>query len=346
MFRRLAVFSFLALLLFSAQLAWSQARAPGRDATSRSLLIRGTLRNNDSSQPMENIKVELKKLTGEVVSTGFTRPNGEFEFGGLSNGVYYLVVEEKGYEPLRESVELMDAPRWGVQLFLRRPLELGKNAPGRTVSARELSIPRKAHDAMEKGLSRLHEKNDFQGSLAFFQRAVAEFPTYYEAYYEMGVAHLQLKQLAEAEQALRKSIDISQNTYFPAHIELAALLCNAHQFTEAETLARRSIELDANAWQGHFQLARALVGLNRVEAAEKSGLETRTRKPDFAQLYLLLANIHIRQHAYPALLEDLDTYLKLEPNGVMSTQARDMREKIHNALAKAQNNSAEGPPKP
>ncbi len=343
---RIAVLSGLAVLLLFPQPSWSQGRVPGRDTTSRTLLIRGTLRNNDTSQPMENIKVDLKKLTGEVVSTAFTRTNGEFEFAGLSSGVYYLVVEEKGYEPLRESVELLGAPRWGVQLFLRRPLEFGKSAAGTTVSARELSIPRKAHEAMEKGLNRLHEKNDFKGSLPFFQRAVAELPTYYEAYYELGVAYLRLGQQAEAEQALRKSIEISENTYFPALVDLAAMLSNAQRFAEAEPVARRSLELDTNPWQGHFQLARALVGLNRVEAAEKSGLEARTRKPDFAQLHLLLANIHIRQRAYPALLEDLDSYLRLEPNGAMSAQARDMREKIRTNLAKTQNTEAAGSPKP
>jgi len=111
-------------------------------------------------------------------------------------------------------------------------------------------------------------------------------------------------------------------------------------------VARRSIELDQNAWNGHYELARALVGLNRMDAAEKSALEARTRNPNFPQLHLLLANIHIRKHEPNALLEDIDTYLKLDPNGPMSSQARQMREQVQRDLASAQSKSAPVPPKP
>ncbi len=346
MARRLVVFSFLAALVFFPLPSWSQTRPTSPGPGVRTLYIRGILRNNDTSEPMQNVKIELKRLTGESVGVTFTRSSGEFEFIGLGGGTYYLMIEERGFDQVRESVELLNSSRWGIQLFLRRSIEVVRGAPGSTVSTRELSIPHKAHDAMEKGLSRFYEKNDFKGSIPFFQRAVAEFPTYYEAYHQMGAAYLHLEQVAEAEQALRKSIELSGKTYFPAHVDLAAMLCNSQRFAEAETVARRSIELDGNSWQGHYQLTCALVGLNQLEAAEKSGQEVRTRKPDYAPLYLLMSNIHIRLRAYPALLEDLDTFLRLEPDGPMSAQARDMREKIQASLVKAQNAPAAPPPKP
>ena len=56
------------------------------------------------------------------------------------------------------------------------------------------------------------------------------------------------------------------------------------------------------------------MGLNRVETAQKIAEEARKRNPDYPLLHLLLANIHIRKRDYPALLGDLDTFLKLEPN--------------------------------
>src|SRR6202163_2976444 len=59
------------------------------------------------------------------------------------------------------------------------------------VSVRELSIPPKALRAYQKGVERL-AKDDPAGSLPHFQRAVAEFATYYEAYFEIGAAELKL----------------------------------------------------------------------------------------------------------------------------------------------------------
>lgn len=344
--RRQAVVYFLPILLLISISCWSQGRQPSGGAAVRTFYVRGTVRNNDTSQPIEMLKVELKKLTGEVVSTSFTRTNGEFDFSGITNGMYYIVIEEKGYEPVREGVEVFNAPRTGLFIFLRRPLELGSSPPNKTVSARELSIPRKAHDSLQKGADRLYQKNDAKGSLPLFQRAIAELPSYYEAYHLMGVAYLRLGQTAEAEQALRKSIELSEQKYFAPNVDLAAMLSNERRFAEAEPVARLSIELDQNAWNGHYELARALVGLNRVDAAEKSALEARTRNPNFPQLHLLLANIHIRKHEPNALLEDIDTYLKLDPNGPMNSQARQMREQVQRALASAQSKSAPAPPKP
>jgi hypothetical protein len=45
-------------------------------------------------------------------------------------------------------------------------------------------------------------------------------------------------------------------------------------------------------------------------------------------VYLLLANIHIQRKDYPALLRDLDDYLRLAPLGPEADQARKTRERV------------------
>lgn len=345
MTRLSGVFPALAVLLLCAAPARTQVRPPGSGSTARTFSISGTVRDQETSQTIEMLKVELKKLTGEVVSTSFTRSNGEFSFSGLPNGVYYIVIEEKGYEPVREGVEIFNASRSGIFIFLRKPFEVTQTASGASVSARELSIPRKAHEALEKGRARLYDKNDFRGSLALFERAVGTLPTYYEAYHMMGVAYMRLEQPAEAEQAFRKAIELSSQNYPPPYVDLAALLTSQKRFADAEPLARHGVELNASAWQGHYELARALLGLNQLDPAEKSARQARTLKSDFAPAHLLLANIHIRKQDTRALIEDLDAYLKIEPNGPNSEQARRTREKLQQALAKSQPPPAD-PPKP
>ncbi|HJY86674.1 MAG TPA: tetratricopeptide repeat protein [Candidatus Acidoferrales bacterium] len=337
--------SLLLLLLAASVSSWPQGRPPSNTLSNRTFQIQGSLRREEGNQTVEMVRVDLKKLTGEVVSTSFTRSNGEFQFAGLSSGTYYLVIEEKGYEPIREAIEIINSSRLGVYLFLKRPLELGAPQPGHTVSARELTIPRKAREALEKGMGRLYDKKDPKGSLSFFQRAVTELPSYYEAYEQMGMANMFLGQTAEAEQAFRKSIEASENKYAAAYFRLASLFSDNRRYAEAEPVARQGLALDSSPWSGHFELARALLGLKRPDDAEKSAAQARTRKPDFPPLHLLLANIHIQKHDYPAIVEDLDTYLKLVPNGPMSEQARETREKVKGIMARAQNTPA-APTKP
>src|SRR3989442_753942 len=79
-----------------------------------------------------------------------------------------------------------------------------------------------------------------------------------------------------------------------------------------------------------------LLRMDRVDAAEKIAEEACERNPESALLHLLLANVHIRRNDYPALLQDLDAFLKLEPKGLTSEQVRQTREKLQRALANAQ----------
>ena len=232
---------------------------------------------------------------------------------------------------MQQAVELNLSAGRGLLLYLKKADAERPSPLGHTVSVRELGLSPKAHNAFRMGVERLVKK-DPAGSLVHFQRAVAELPSYYEAYHQMGLAYMHLGQTAQAEQAFQKAIDLSQSRH-EALFSLASLLSNNQRFSEAEPLARRGLELDGNSWYGQFELARALMGLNRVEAAQKLAEEARKRNPDYPQLHLLLANIHIRKHDYPALLEDLDSYLKLAPDSSTSDQARQRREEAQRALA-------------
>lgn len=324
------------------------AQRAGSDSSTRSFYLQGSVRLNEDQTALETIKVDLKRFTGETVATTFTRSNGEFEFTNLGPGQYYIVIEEKGFEPVHELVELLNGPRTGYYVFLRKPLEVSEGRPfsGPSISAHELSLPSKARDAMQHGLERLYEKQDVKGSLAFFQRAVAVVPAYYEAYYQMGIAYTKINDMDQAESAFRKAVEVSDKKYPDALFALGAILCNKQAFEEAEPLLRRGLELDANSWRGHFELARAEYGRKNLDVAEKDALEARTRKTGDPQVHLLLANIHIQKRNYAALLEDLDAYLKLAPTGPMADQARQTRDKVQAALAKAQNAPPPAPPKP
>ena len=120
---------------------------------------------------------------------------------------------------------------------------------------------------------------------------------------------------------------------------------NNKKFAEA-VLLRRGLDMDRNDWHGRYELARALLGLDRLDAAETSGQEACTRRSDFPAVHLLLAEVHQRKHDYPALLNDLDEYLKLEPDGPISTRARELRDELRRGLEGARNAPAQNPRQP
>ena len=83
-----------------------------------------------------------------------------------------------------------------------------------------------------------------------------------------------------------------------------------------------------SSWRGPFELARALTALKKTDEAEKSAEKSRDLMPDNPPVYLLLANIHIQRKDYPALVRDLDDYLRLAPVGPEADQARKTKERV------------------
>jgi Flp pilus assembly protein TadD len=344
--RRRSSFVPALLFLLSVPVAAQQKSKPpagpsmGTREASRAS-VSGFVRDAQDHRTVEGVKVELRVFAGGTVATAFTS-NGNFRFDNISSGTYILVVEQMGYETASQQVDVVNGPVSGVSVELRRVSEVGSivpKGPG-TVSARELSIPRNAHADMVKGMVLLQEKSDYQGSVKQFERAVHEYPDYYEAYVQMGVAYIHLGNAAASEQALRKSVELSQEHYVDALFWLATLFCNNERFADAEPVARKAIELDPNSWQANSELARALLGLNRGAEAEKSAQAAIKLQPGNPLLYLLLANIHNTLQNDAALLEDLNNYLRLAPAGPFAEQARQQRTQVQQTLGDAQGKPA------
>lgn len=317
------------LLLLSVACA-----AASRAQTRRTIFsLGGNVRDDISHRALENIPVTLKQPTGSIINTAFTRDNGDFLFDGLTNGDYILEINIKDYQLLRENITISGASRMAIPIFLSRT---GKSASPAmdtmSISAHQLSVPHKAHDEFEKGMALAYVKSDYRGAIAQFQLAIKDFPTYYEAYAEEGSAYYQLQDNEHAEESLRKSVELSSGQYADALFTLAALLTDTKRYADAETTARQGVSIDATSWRGPFELARALNALKRPEEAEKSAERSRDMMPDNPPVYLLLANIHIQRKDYPALLRDLDDYLRLSPLGADADRARKTRDQVQAML--------------
>lgn len=340
MSRRTTAFISLLFLFAGAIPVLGQGRGRSRPTYS----ISGTVRDDSNQHIMEAVRVDLLRSTGEPIGTTFTRGNGEFEFNNLANGAYTIRIRLKGYQNYQQKVMIFNTPRRNVSVFLHRPVIVAQKNSRNSVSVHQLSAPHKARNEFEKGIRQFYAKSDPRGAIPHFQRAIKEYPGYYEAYAQLGSAYAALGDLKNGESALKKSIQLSSSKYPDAFFLLASALNNAERYSDAEPVAKRGIALDATSWRGYFELARAQVGEKLTQKAEKNAVEARNLNPKNPQVYLLMANIHIERHDYVSLLQDLNGYLKLNPKGPQAEQARQTRDKLKAALKKAkkQANSTPG----
>jgi hypothetical protein len=306
----------------------SRAGRDGNIVQTPTYSLRGKVVDIENHAQLEGVRVELRSFGGATVGTTFTRAGGDFEFLSIGSGTYDLVVLQAGYHTITQRIDV-DQSVFGLSIDLHPVSAENHVPPGlNSVSSRELSIPRKAHEAMVKGLALMNEKSDYQGSLKQFERAIQEYPEYYEAYTQMAIAYLHTGNGPSAEVAVRKAVELSQGQYVDGLFWLATLLNDSQRFADAEPVARKAIELDSNSWQANAELARSLLGLNRPDEAEKSALAAAKARPGNPLLYLILANIHTQLGNRPALLEDLNNYLRLVSTGSMADQARAQRKQL------------------
>lgn len=319
-------FAFL-LFLLSTQVGFAQ-RGGGQ--------LSGHVREEGTNIPLQSVSLEALSSGTRAASPVVTGIDGEFQFTAVRDGDYYVVATKRGYDTVTIHVSVLSGSAAPVLIDLHKHHdEKEPSSPEDSISARELSIPVRARESFERGRKLLYEKSEPEKSISEFQHAIDQFPTYYEAYTQIGVAHYRLARSVEAEQALRKSIEISAGKYPDALSLLAQMLNDEGRFSEAEPLARQAITDEDASWRGHFELARALVGLKRTPEAETSASQAKELKPDNPQIYLLLANVHIQQGKFTSVVQDLDKYLKLAPNAPGSDQIRQRRDRMREILQHA-----------
>jgi tetratricopeptide (TPR) repeat protein len=293
------------------------------------LTISGNVYIEKADRPIRNAAVQLCDQRGSVLSEMITSDTGEFSFRGIPAASYMLKISAEGFETLEVTLELNFASDRGVPIYLK-PVALKSPEPaaGTTISAHEMSMPRAASELFESGKKKMYVEKNPQGALADFQAAAAAGPGYYEAFYQMALANLTLHHAADAETDLRKSIELSGDKYADAEVGLGTVLLDRGQTAEAERALRRGLELNPDLWLGHYELGRALFGAKKDGDALKSAERARALSPTSPDIYRLLANIHLRAENYPALLVDIDAYVKLDPDSPAGKRAKELRGQI------------------
>jgi len=325
--------AFLRSLLFPAVLVIAAQVSPAQITTDeeRDPRIRGTVLLESENRPAPGVEVVVKRLPEGPAIHVLTNDEGAFDVIGLSPGDYEVFAEESGHESTRARA----TPSPGdattpLRIYLRPRNQAHRDAPGNSVSVRELQIPEKARSAYQKGIRSLSD-NDPETSVGYLQKAIAAFPDYYEAYYSLGVAQRRLHLDAEAIDAFQKAIDASGGSCSVAEFAMGVMLAQSHKLAEAEKELRRALEQDANYAKGYLYLSVVLYQMDRLDEAERNALEAERRKPELSMVYLVLANVHSRQGDSREQLRDLAKYVRLNPPD-MRPDARKLYEDLHAKL--------------
>lgn len=323
----------MALLILNSA-AFAQQRVAG-DPNPNRFGITGTVTSEADRKPIPGAQVVLNASGGSVVNTIVVGTDGAYTFENVAVGHYMINFSAPGYDPIRQEVRILSGTST-LDIALRKTLEkkAGEDATVSAVSARELSLPSKAQEALAKGKEHLYQQHDPAGSLPFFHKVIELSPDFYEAHYHEGIAYGFLKQNAEAEDAFRKAITGGKGHFADPCFALASLMIEQKQLADAQQLTQEGLQAQPDDWRGYYDLSRIYLMQGQFKDAEKNGIEASKRKGDYPGLYLILANIHMQLHNNEAVLDDVNNFLKLDPSGPNSGQARAIKSQVEHALGR------------
>lgn len=223
---------------------------------------------------------------------------------------------------------------------------------GETLSALPYQAPKDARRAYEKGLEA--EKNaKLPDARKYFEQAVALYPKYTSAWFQLGGILQKENQKDEARKAYVQATAIDTR-FLPPYLALAKMAFETQNWQEAVKLTGHIIGLDplnrasiagyivdldsSSCAEAYFYNAFANFKLDKYEDAEKSALKADQHvdvHSRFPQLHLLLGEIYVQKNDYPSAVSELRTYLELVPHATDSDLVRQR-------LAKLEKQSASG----
>ena len=223
----------------------------------------------------------------------------------------------------------LDNPDVGV-IFLHR---LGPDA-GSTVSMTSLKAPKDAKKPFDKGLAALKNKKTEEAEKNF-QKAVAIYPEYADAWLQLGALQMDANQNDAAQKSLSQAIAADPKFVTP-YVDLAILNAREAKWKESAENAAKAIRLDPIDFPVAFYFdALSNYNLQNYEQAEKSARQLQKVDPQhhFPLVNRILASVLAEKQDYPGAAEQMREYLNIAGTAQDADKVRGQLEQLEKLIS-------------
>jgi tetratricopeptide (TPR) repeat protein len=289
-----------------------------------------------SGQPIKmRMRIRLASLTSrEIITT--TDDYGKFSFSGLGSGAYTVNIDDNAeFEAMSQQVDIQqprNAPPESYNVSFRLQPKTNGLSKASVVRSENANVPKKALEHYDKALI-LSKGGDFRTAIAELKLAIEKYPAFMLALTELGIQQLNLGELEEADKSFEAALKIDPKAY-EATINRGIGLFRQKHYAEAEIYLRASLEIKNGSATGHFYLGRALMGLNKLDEAEKElNNALGSRKEQMIEVHRMLTQLYIQKRDYEKALQELETYLSANPTAPDGDHLRGVLKQLQQAVA-------------
>lgn len=219
-------------------------------------MVKGVVKD-DKGQPVDgaNIIIEMNGGTGRKFETKSNK-KGEYIQIGLASGSYKVTAEKDklGSAPVTVAVRANTTQNADLMLAM------ASAAATKEAQAKNAAITKTFDEGVQ-----LSNAGNHDAAIAKFQEAIAIIPTCYNCYNNIAFSYTQKKDMANAEAAYRKSIEVKPDDA-AAYVGLGGLLFNMGKAADAEPLIEKAVSIDGSNADAHYIYGMTLVSKDPAKA--------------------------------------------------------------------------------
>jgi Tetratricopeptide repeat len=306
--------------------------------------ISGIIYDGSNNRPLSDVYVELKDDVYTTLSRSKTDSSGRFYFGNLVTGRFKVTVIPLAMNLLEETkdVEIVNITLGNTSTLSNETVDFYLRVDKRKInnllqqkpsSVFVQSVPPDAEEFFKKAVIQLKSPAEVELGIDNLKAAIGIFPDYYDALLQMGMAYTNQNKFYEAIPVLIKTITVNQRS-FMGFYSLGVSAFNLKQYSDAELAFKAATSINPLSDYAFTQYGMILRVLGKYKDAEiallkaKSLGSTTPKSEIYWQLALLYEKIGRRNDA----ADQLETFLKIEPNTKDAKQIKELILKLRNKL--------------
>jgi tetratricopeptide (TPR) repeat protein len=319
----------LALAFFSAPSAAQQTTtmSGGTSGGITTISVRVTYQQNH--RPAPGLRVELISPLGGVAGMRSTDGNGGTTFDGVGGGRYQVRVSGPDIETTTSETIETGGSNGGPYITERIEVRLTNTAGGEVGGgAVAVIVPEAAQKEFKLGLKETDKKH-WEEAKDHFQKAIAAFPKYADAFNNLALAEIQLKDGKGAVESYRSATEIDP-TLQQANLYLGQFYYENKKYKEAEPYLLRSAADQPNS----AQTLTALANVQLQNGEDDLALTTARKVPflpdhqKFAVSHLIVAQALTGKDQDDEIAKEYEKYLKEAPDSPLAPRVRDALAKL------------------
>jgi tetratricopeptide (TPR) repeat protein len=317
----------VAVLCAASAAQQTMTMSAGSSAGITTISVRVTYQQ--SHRPAAGLRVELISPMGGMADMRTTDGNGGATFDGVGSGRYQVQVSGPDIETTKSDIFETGGSNGGPSHTERIEVRSTKTVSAEPSGAALVPIiPEAAQKEFKLGLKEMDKKH-WDEAKNHFQKAIDVFPKYTEAFSNLGLAELQLKDGKAAVDAFRAATQIDPTLQQP-NAYLGQFYYENKQYKDAEPYLLRCVAEQPNSAQLLTALANTELqnGENDLALANARKVSSLPNPKQFAISHLIVAQALTGKGKDDEVAKEYEEYLKDAPDSPLAPRVKDALAKI------------------